>query len=177
MSSETTNPVVIMETSEGTFKIELWADKAPGTVKNFLRYVDDGFYDGTIFHRVIADFMIQGGGLTPDMKEKKTRDPIKNEAAPELKNLRGTIAMARTQLVNSATAQFFINTVDNDFLNQKNKTPMGFGYAVFGQVIDGMDVVDQIRTVKTGSFGPHDDVPQNQVMILSAKRDSSPPAA
>jgi cyclophilin family peptidyl-prolyl cis-trans isomerase len=171
MSNETSNPVVIMETSEGTFKIELWADKAPGTVKNFLRYVDDGFYDGTIFHRVIADFMIQGGGLTPDMKEKKTRDPIKNEAAPELQNLRGTIAMARTQLVNSATAQFFINTVDNEFLNQKNKTPMGFGYAVFGQVIDGMDVVDQIRTVKTGSFGPYDDVPQNQVMILSAKRD------
>jgi cyclophilin family peptidyl-prolyl cis-trans isomerase len=171
MNSEPSNPVVIMETSEGTFKIELWADKAPGTVKNFLRYVDDGFYDGTIFHRVIADFMIQGGGMTPDMKEKKTRDPIKNEAAPELKNVRGTIAMARTQLVNSATAQFFINTVDNDFLNQKNKTPMGFGYAVFGQVIDGMDVVDQIRTGKTGSFGPYDDVPQKQVIILSAKRD------
>jgi cyclophilin family peptidyl-prolyl cis-trans isomerase len=170
MSSEASNPVVIMETSEGAVKIELWADKAPATVKNFLRYVDDGFYDGTIFHRVIADFMIQGGGLTPDMKEKKGRDPIKNEAAPELKNERGTIAMARTQLVNSATAQFFINTVDNEFLNHKNKTPAGFGYAVFGKVVDGMDVVDQIRAVKTGSFGPYDDVPQKPVMIVSVKR-------
>lgn len=172
MSSEASNPVVIMETSEGTIKIELWADKAPITVKNFLRYVDDGFYDGTIFHRVIADFMIQGGGLTPDMKEKKGRDPIKNEAAPELKNERGTIAMARTQLVNSATSQFFINTVDNEFLNHKNKTPAGFGYAVFGKVSDGMDVVDQIRAVKTGSFGPYDDVPQKVVTIVSVKRAS-----
>jgi peptidyl-prolyl cis-trans isomerase B (cyclophilin B) len=171
MGNEAVNPVVIMETSEGALKIQLWADRAPGTVKNFLRYVDDGFYDGTIFHRVIADFMIQGGGLTPDMKEKKTRDPIKNEASPELKNTRGTIAMARTQLVNSATAQFFINTVDNDFLNHKNKTPAGFGYAVFGEVIDGMDVVDRIRVVKTGSFGPYADVPQKPVVIVSAKRD------
>lgn len=171
MNSEAGNPVVIMETSEGTLKIELWADKAPGTVKNFLRYVDDGFYDGTIFHRVIADFMIQGGGMTPDMKQKKTRDPIKNEAAPELKNDRGTLAMARTQLVNSATSQFFINTVDNEFLNHKDKTPAGYGYAVFGQVIDGMDVVDQIRAVKTGSFGPHDDVPQKPVIIVSVRRE------
>ncbi|MFP5213056.1 MAG: peptidylprolyl isomerase [Acidobacteriota bacterium] len=168
--ADTKNPVVIMETSEGTIKIELWADKAPGTVKNFLRYVDDGFYTGTIFHRVIKDFMIQGGGLGPDMKEKKTRDPIKNEAAPELLNNRGTIAMARTSLVNSATAQFFINVVDNAFLNHKNKTPMGYGYAVFGQVIEGMDVVDKIVAVPTTSFGPHADVPAKPVLINSVTR-------
>ncbi len=168
--TEEKNPVVIMETSEGTIKIELWKDKAPGTVANFLRYVDDGFYSGTIFHRVIADFMIQGGGMTPDMKEKKTRDPIRNEATPELKNMRGTIAMARTSLIHSATAQFFINVVDNDFLNQKNKTPAGFGYAVFGQVIEGMDVVDKIRAVQTGNFGPHGDVPRQPIVITSAQR-------
>lgn len=170
MKSEETNPVVVMETSEGTIKIELWADQAPGTVKNFLRYVDEGFYNGTIFHRVISDFMIQGGGLTPDMKEKKTRDPIRNEAKPELKNDRGTIAMARTGLIHSATSQFFINVVDNEFLNHKNKTPAGFGYAVFGKVIEGMDVVDKIKEVKTGSFGQHQDVPTTQVIIRSAKR-------
>ncbi|MCU0588900.1 MAG: peptidylprolyl isomerase [Syntrophobacteraceae bacterium] len=168
--TEDKNPVVIMETSEGTIKLELWKDKAPGTVANFLRYVDDGFYNGTIFHRVIADFMIQGGGLTPDMKEKKTRDPIRNEAEPELKNVRGTIAMARTGLIHSATSQFFINVVDNDFLNQKNKTPGGFGYAVFGAVAEGMDVVDKIRSVQTGSFGPHSDVPRQTVLITSARR-------
>lgn len=170
MKTEETNPVVVMETSEGTVKIELWADKAPDTVTNFLRYVDEGFYDGTIFHRVISDFMIQGGGLTPDMKEKKTRAPIKNEATPELKNKRGTIAMARTNLVNSATSQFFINVEDNDFLNQKNKTPAGFGYAAFGEVVEGMDVVDQIKAVKTMSFGQHQDVPAKQVIIQSIKR-------
>jgi peptidyl-prolyl cis-trans isomerase B (cyclophilin B) len=170
MTKEATNPVVVMETSEGTIKIELWADKAPGTVSNFLRYVDSNFFDGTIFHRVISDFMIQGGGLTPDMKQKKTGDPIKNEAAAELKNNRGTIAMARTSLVNSATSQFFINVVDNDFLNHRDKTPMGFGYAVFGQVVEGMDVVDRIRQVKTTSFGPHQDVPAIPVMINSVRR-------
>lgn len=159
-----------METSEGTIKIELWADKAPGTVANFLRYVDDGFYSGTIFHRVIPDFMIQGGGLTPDMKQKKTRDSIKNEAAPELKNERGTLAMARTNLVNSATSQFFINVVDNPFLNQKNKTPTGFGYAVFGKVIEGMDVVDRIKDVKTISYGQHENVPASPVLITAVKR-------
>jgi len=168
--AEEKNPVVIMETSQGTIKIELWNDKAPGTVANFLRYVDDGFYSGTIFHRVIADFMIQGGGMTPDMKEKKTRDPIRNEATPELMNKRGTLAMARTSLIHSATAQFFINVVDNDFLNQKNKTPAGFGYAVFGEVIEGMDVVDKIRAVETGTFGPHSDVPRQPVLITSAQR-------
>ncbi len=173
MENETLNPVVCMNTSEGTVKIRLWADKAPGTVKNFLRYVDDGFYSGTIFHRIISDFMIQGGGLTPDMKEKKTRDPIKNEASPDLKNQRGTIAMARTNLVNSATAQFFINVVDNDFLNQKNKTPMGFGYAVFGEVIEGLDIVDKIRSVKTTSFGQYQDVPATAVVINSIERCQS----
>lgn len=170
MTKEATNPVVVMETSEGTIKIELWADKAPGTVSNFLRYVDSNFFDGTIFHSVISDFMIQGGGLTPDMKQKKTGDPIKNEAAAELKNNRGTIAMARTSLVNSATSQFFINVVDNDFLNHRDKTPMGFGYAVFGRVVEGMDVVDRIRQVKTTSFGPHQDVPAIPVMINSVRR-------
>lgn len=170
MGKEESNPVVVMDTSEGKITIELWADKAPGTVRNFLRYVDEGFYDGTIFHRVISDFMVQGGGLTPDMKTKKTRDPIKNEATPELKNSRGTIAMARTNLVNSATAQFFINVEDNDFLNHRDKTPAGFGYAVFGRVIDGMDVVDQIKSVKTTSFGQHQDVPAKAVLINSVKR-------
>lgn len=168
--SEGSNPVVVMETSEGSVKIELWADKAPISVKNFLRYVDDKFYDGTIFHRVINDFMIQGGGYGPDMKEKKTRDAIKNEASPELKNDRGTIAMARTNMIHSATAQFFINVVDNEFLNQKNKTPAGFGYAVFGQVIEGMDVVDKIKGVQTTSFGPHDDFPATPVIIKSIRR-------
>ncbi len=169
--SETKNPVVVMETSEGAVKIELWADKAPISVKNFLRYVDEGFYAGTVFHRVISNFMIQGGGMTPDMKPKKTRDPIKNEASPELKNTRGTIAMARTNIVNSATSQFFINVVDNDFLDHKNKTPAGFGYAAFGQVIDGMDVVDKIKDVKTTSVGPHQDVPVTPVVITSIKRE------
>ena len=170
MTTEQANPMVSMETSEGTIKIELWADKAPKTVKNFLRYVDDGFYENTIFHRVITDFMIQGGGHTVDMKQKKTRDAIKNEAAAELKNNRGTIAMARTNLINSATSQFFINVEDNDFLNHKNESPAGFGYAAFGQVVEGMDVVDKIRSVKTGSFGQHQDVPVTPVVIQSVKR-------
>jgi cyclophilin family peptidyl-prolyl cis-trans isomerase len=170
MSSEASNPVVVIETSEGNIKVELWADKAPATVKNFLRYVDEGFFDGTIFHRVISNFMIQGGGMTPDMKQKKTRDPIKNEATPELKNERGTIAMARTSLVNSATSQFFINVEDNDFLNQKNTTQAGFGYCVFGKVTEGMDVVEAIKNVKTTSFGPHQDVPATPVMINTIKR-------
>jgi peptidyl-prolyl cis-trans isomerase B (cyclophilin B) len=165
-----TNPVVSMETSEGTIKIELWQDKAPISVANFLRYVDEGFYDGTIFHRVISDFMIQGGGFTPDMKQKKTHDPIKNEASPNLKNDVGTIAMARTNLVHSATSQFFINVENNDFLNHKNATPVGFGYAVFGKVIDGMEAVEKIKNVKTGSFGQHQDVPTKQVTIKSIKR-------
>jgi peptidyl-prolyl cis-trans isomerase B (cyclophilin B) len=173
MTSGEKNPVVVVETSEGSIQIELWADKTPISVKNFLRYVDDGFFDGTIFHRVITDFMIQGGGMTPDMKQKKTRDPIKNEASSDLKNDRGTVAMARTNLVNSATSQFFINVVDNAFLNHKDKSPMGYGYAVFGKVIEGMDVVDKIRNVKTISFGQHQDVPASPVMIIKVTRQES----
>jgi cyclophilin family peptidyl-prolyl cis-trans isomerase len=164
------NPVVIMETSEGTIKIELWADKAPVTVKNFLAYTDEKFYDGTIFHRVINDFMIQGGGFTPDMKQKNTHDPIKNEAAAELKNDRGTLAMARTSIVDSATAQFFINVKDNGFLNHTADTPQGFGYAVFGKVIEGMDVVDKIKGVKTTTSGHSSDVPEKPVIIKSVTR-------
>jgi cyclophilin family peptidyl-prolyl cis-trans isomerase len=166
--------MVVMETSEGTIKLELWADKAPMTVKNFLRYVEDGFFEGTVFHRVIKDFMIQGGGLTADLQPKQTRDPIKNEASPELKNERGTIAMARTSMINSATSQFFINVVDNDFLNQKNKTPMGFGYAVFGKVVEGMDVVDKIREVPTTTQGQFENVPVKPVVILSVKQLQQP---
>jgi len=164
------NPVVVIKTSEGAIKVELWADKAPGTVKNFLRYVDEKFYDGTVFHRVIENFMIQGGGLTATMKRKATHEPIKNEAKAELKNDRGTIAMARTSDVDSATAQFFINVKDNGFLNHRNETPEGFGYAAFGRVVEGMDVVDKIRAVKTGSVGGSQDVPLKPVTIESVRR-------
>jgi cyclophilin family peptidyl-prolyl cis-trans isomerase len=162
------NPVVIMETSMGTIKIELFADKAPITVKNFLRYVDDKFYDGTVFHRVIGDFMIQGGGFEPGMKEKSTKEPIKNEASNGLSNVRGTIAMARTQDPDSATAQFFINVVDNAYRLDPRRG--NAGYCVFGKVIDGMDVVDKIRAVETGSRPPHENVPQSDVVIKSARK-------
>ncbi len=166
------NPVVVMKTSEGQIRIELWADKAPVSVENFLRYVDGGFYDGTIFHRVIENFMIQGGGFTPDMRQKEpSHPPIKNEAAPELKNAQGTIAMARTNVVDSATCQFFINTVDNEFLNHRDKSQSGFGYAVFGKVIEGMDTVDKIKKVETTTHGPHRDVPAKPVIIESVKRE------
>ncbi|MBN2466695.1 MAG: peptidyl-prolyl cis-trans isomerase [Deltaproteobacteria bacterium] len=164
------NPMVILETTEGAITIELWPEKAPITVENFLNYVEDGFYDGTVFHRVIDGFMIQGGGFTADMQQKNTKPPIKNEAAADLKNDRGTIAMARTNVVDSATAQFFINHKDNDFLNHQNETPQGYGYAVFGKVVAGMDVVDKIATVKTGGMGFHRDVPVTPVAITSAKR-------
>ena len=160
-----------MKTSEGTIRIELWADKAPVTVKNFLQYADEGAYDGTIFHRVINDFMIQGGGFTPDMKQKPTHDPIKNEAATDLKNARGTIAMARTNVVDSATSQFFINVKDNDFLDHKNESQAGFGYAVFGKVIEGMDVIDRIKAIPTTSQGMHQDVPSKPIIIESVKRE------
>jgi len=160
-----TNPKIAMETSLGTITVALWEEKAPKTVANFLRYVDEGFYDGTIFHRVIDGFMIQGGGMTPDMESKTTHEPIVNEASSELKNDRGTIAMARTQVVNSATSQFFINVADNTFLNHTAKTPQGFGYVAFGEVIDGMDVVDRIKAVKTTTVGPHRDVPETPVII------------
>jgi len=164
------NPVVIMETSLGTMKIELWADKAPESVKNFLAYVDDKHYDGTIFHRVISNFMIQGGGFTPDMEQKDTKPPVKNEARSDVKNDKGTLAMARTSDVNSATAQFFINVKDNDFLNHRDETARGFGYCVFGKVIEGMDVVDKIKNVRTGTKGHYSDVPVEPVVIKSVKR-------
>ncbi len=164
------NPVVAIDTSMGTIKVELFEDKAPITVKNFLNYVDKRHYDGTIFHRVIPGFMIQGGGYTSDLKEKKTNDPIKNESFNGLSNQRGTIAMARTPRPDSATAQFFINTVDNDFLD-KSKARDGVGYAVFGKVIDGMDVVDKIRNVKTnGDQGePMPNKPIEDVVIKSIR--------
>ncbi len=152
------NPVVIIKTSKGDIKLELDRENAPITVDNFMSYVEDGFYDGTIFHRVINNFMVQGGGFTTDMQQKPTKAPIKNEADNGLKNDRGTIAMARTGVVDSATAQFFINHTDNDFLNHGKRD---FGYAVFGRVVDGMDVVDAIATVQTGPG----DVPNEQVVI------------
>ena len=164
------NPQVVMETSEGTITIELWADKAPETVKNFLRYADEKFYDDTIFHRVIDNFMIQGGGVDADMKRKDSHQPIKNEASAELKNDRGTIAMARTRDIHSATCQFFINLKDNNFLNHSDNTPQGFGYAVFGKVIKGMEVVDRIGKAKTTTSGPYRDVPAKPVIIKSVKR-------
>ena len=154
-----------METSLGTITLELNEDKAPETVRNFAEYVTSGHYDGTIFHRVIDGFMIQGAYFTKSMDQKKTRAPIRNEAMNGLKNDRGTIAMARTMIVDSATSQFFINLVDNDFLNFTSPTPQGFGYAVFGKVTDGMDVVDQIAKVKTGFSGPHQNVPEEPVVI------------
>lgn len=164
------NPVVVMETSEGTIRIELYPDKAPITVANFLQYVDAKFYDGTIFHRVIPTFMVQGGGFTPDMQQKATLAQIKNEAANGLKNDRGTIAMARTRVVDSATAQFFINVTNNDFLNYRAPTPDAFGYCVFGTVTEGMDVVDRIKTVRTGYVRGMEDVPLTPVVIKSVRR-------
>ena len=159
---------VTMETSMGTISLELDEGKAPETVANFTRYVKSGHYDGTVFHRVIDGFMIQGGGFTKDMNQKPTDEPIRNEAMNGLKNLRGTIAMARTMEVDSATSQFFINLVDNDFLDFTAPTPQGFGYAVFGRVTDGMDVVDAIAKVKTGFSGPHQNVPETAVVIRRA---------
>lgn len=156
---------VTMETSKGTITLELDGDNAPATVENFLTYVKEGFYDGTIFHRVINGFMIQGGGFTRDMNQKTTRESIKNEAMNGLKNRRGTIAMARTMIPDSATSQFFINLLDNDFLDFTSATPQGYGYAVFGEVVDGMDVVDEIAKVKTGFAGPHQNVPEEAIVI------------
>ena len=157
---------VILKTSMGDIAIQLDAAKAPVTVANFLEYARGGFFDGTIFHRVIPDFMIQGGGLTDDMSPKETRDPIANEATNGLANDKGTVAMARTGDPNSATAQFFINLTDNDFLNHSG--PSNYGYAVFGKVVEGMDVVDAIAGVKTASKGHYEDVPVETVVIESA---------
>jgi len=164
------NPMVTMKTSHGDIKIELYPDKAPVTVKNFLSYVDDKFYDGTIFHRVINGFMIQGGGFTPDMAQKTAKAPIKNEAQNGLKNDRGTLAMARTMVVDSATAQFFINVVDNEFLNFRSPDVRGFGYCVFGKVVEGMDVVDKIKAVPTGQKNGMGDVPNDPIKILEVRR-------
>jgi len=159
--------MIQMQTNMGSITIELDAEKAPLSTENFLAYTKDGFYEQTIFHRVIPGFMIQGGGFTGQMSQKKTKGPIRNEADNGLKNLRGTLAMARTQVVDSATCQFFINLADNDFLNHQGKSPNAYGYAVFGRVTEGMDVVDKIAKVKTGNFGQHQDVPKDMVMIQS----------
>jgi peptidyl-prolyl cis-trans isomerase B (cyclophilin B) len=165
-----TDPLVELDTSKGKIVLALYPQKAPETVKNFLGYVDAKFYDGTIFHRVIPKFMIQGGGFTADMRRKPTRQPIINEADNGLKNDRGTIAMARTSDPHSATAQFFINSVNNDFLNYRSKTSQGWGYAVFGRVIQGMKVLDAISKVRTGARGPYRDVPLETIVILKARR-------
>ena len=154
-----------METSMGTISLELNDDLAPATVDNFVKYAADGFYDGTIFHRVIDGFMIQGGGFTRDMNQKETHGPIRIESMNGLKNLRGTIAMARTMVPDSATSQFFINLVDNGFLDFTAPTQSGYGYAVFGRVTDGMEVVDRIAKVRTGFSGPHQNVPEEPVVI------------
>ena len=156
---------VVLETSLGSIKLELDADKAPVTVENFLSYVDEGFYDGTVFHRVIPTFMIQGGGFAPGLKQKKTKPPIKNEAPNGLSNTRGAIAMARTSDLHSATAQFFINVADNRSLDNRNSP-----YCVFGKVVEGTDVVDKIKAVSTGRQGVHENVPTQDVVIVSARR-------
>jgi cyclophilin family peptidyl-prolyl cis-trans isomerase len=159
--------MITIKTSLGEMQAELYADKAPETVKNFLQYVKDGHYNGTIFHRVIANFMIQGGGFTRDMEQKPTRGPVRNEAANGLKNTKGTLAMARTSDVDSATSQFFINVADNGFLDFRSATTQGFGYCVFGKVTKGLDVLEKIKAVPTGNFGPHGDVPTTPVDIIS----------
>jgi peptidyl-prolyl cis-trans isomerase B (cyclophilin B) len=169
--AEAPKPTVVLETSEGEITLELNPAEAPKTVENFLSYVDSGHYDGTIFHRVIRNFMIQGGGMDARMNERDTGDPIQNEADNGLKNERGAIAMARTSDPHSATAQFFINAVDtNSFLDHTSKTSSGWGYCVFGRVTDGFDVVDKIRNVATGRRGMHQDVPLEPVVIEKARR-------
>ena len=160
--------VVDLDTSQGTIRLELDDEKAPVTVKNFITNVENGHYDGTVFHRVIKGFMVQGGGFEPGMQQKPTGNTIQNEASNGLKNDRYTVAMARTSAPHSATAQFFINGADNEFLNFKSETPQGWGYAVFGKVVDGMGVVDTIAQVKTNSHGPHSDVPADAIVITKA---------
>ena len=164
------NPVVVIQTSAGEIKVELLADKCPATVANFLRYVDAEFYDGRIFHRVKAGFMIQGGGMDAKMQEKQTGSPIRNEATARVPNARGTLAMARTGDPHSATAQFFINLVDNAFLDHRDTSVQGYGYCAFGRVTEGMDVVDRIGKVQTHSVAGHDDVPVTAVTIESIRR-------
>ena len=165
LNSAYANPKVLMETSKGDITIELFENEAPRTVKNFLSYASEGFYNNLIFHRVIKDFMIQGGGIDSEMRQKDPKPPIKNEARRGLGNNRGTLAMARTNIIDSATAQFFINVKDNDFLNHTDNTARGFGYAVFGEVIKGMDVVDSIARVKTDNFNGFQDVPKEPIFI------------
>jgi len=160
--------MIIFETNFGDIKIELFEDKAPQTVANFKQYVEEGFYNNTIFHRVISNFMIQGGGMEPGMEEKPTREPIQNEADNGLSNKVGTLAMARTNDPHSATAQFFINVKDNDFLNFSAPNSQGYGYCVFAEVVEGMDVVEKIKGVDTGNSGYHQDVPLEDVVIKSA---------
>lgn len=160
-------PMVVFSTNYGDFTLELYPDKAPITVENFLSYVDSGFYDGTIFHRVIPGFVIQGGGFTEDMQQKPTEAPIKNEADNGLKNERGTLSMARTSDINSATSQFFVNLKDNAFLDHGSRD---FGYAVFAKVVEGMDVIDKIAAVPTGNRAGHQDVPNEPVVVKSAAR-------
>ena len=165
------NPVVVMETNKGTIKIEVWQDKAPLSAANFLRYIDENYYDGLIFHRVIPSFMAQGGGFSEDMVQKATFETIKNEARAELPNNRGTLAMARTNVIDSATSQFFINLVDNDFLNHTDNTPRGFGYAVFAEVIEGMDIVDAMATVATANKRGHQNVPVDPIVMTRVTRE------
>ena len=167
-TTKTGTTMVTLKTSHGDIQIELNAEKAPRSVENFLQYVKDGHYDGVIFHRVISNFMVQGGGFDADMNQKPTRGPVVNEANNGLKNDKYTLAMARTNDPHSASAQFFINTKDNDFLNFKSETPSGWGYAVFGKVVSGTDVVDKIEGVRTGQVGPYGDVPMEPVVIESA---------
>ena len=160
--------MVVFETNKGTFTVELNAEKAPVTVANFINYIDKGHYDGTIFHRVIPGFMVQGGGFEPGMNQKSSDDEIQNEANNGLPNVVGSLAMARTNEPHSASNQFFINVGNNSFLDFKSETPQGWGYAVFGKVVDGMDVVDTIKGVETGNNGPHQDVPVEDVIIEKA---------
>jgi peptidyl-prolyl cis-trans isomerase B (cyclophilin B) len=169
VKNEVQKPKILIKTNQGNITLELYPDKAPQTVENFLNYVQNSHYKDTIFHRVINGFMIQGGGFTVDFTQKNTQAPIPIESDNGLKNLKGTVAMARTSDPNSATSQFFINTVDNPFLDYKSKTPTGWGYTVFGKVIDGIDVVDKISKVKTGTYQGHRDVPLDPVVILSVE--------
>lgn len=161
--------MISLHTNYGVIKLNLFADKAPATVENFISYVKDGFYDNTIFHRVINGFMIQGGGFTVDMEQKETKGQIKNEANNKVPNKKGTVAMARTNDPHSATCQFFINVADNDFLNFSSETGSGWGYCVFGEVVEGMDVIDEIKKVATGRSGMHADVPVKPVIVEKAE--------
>ena len=159
--------MIRFETSHGPFTVELFPKEAPATVENFLRYVDERFFDGTVFHRIVPGFVLQGGGLTADFRSKQTRAPIKNEAKNGLKNTRGTLSMARTSEINSATSQFFVNLSDNEFLDHG---PRDYGYAVFGRVTEGMDVIDKIARVSTGKRSGYQDAPLEDVVIVSARR-------